>query len=283
MALKQNNTMKYIYFIFLFILIQSCNAQQKPDRSESTKELYIIGSVHSPTKNVNADTITTILERIKPTLILIEADHHVFDENYDFKKTYDGNEWNAILRYKKSHPNTKFRPFEIEDRNQLRKEIGIYSEAGFIYNKIYDLDSLNILTSSQSRIWNRSMFLSDSLSLIDNQMIQQLNSEATDNLVEERQFYSYKKIKEIVDKQKLFSERKIPGSNGDSLTVKEYFKRYSNFEQLRNYKMSENILKWIRETEEKKIVVLVGYYHRFSLINHLKYKQKDVGFEIKQF
>ncbi len=273
---------KFSFFIFLFVLAQTSDGQTQTTGTKNTKELYIIGTVHSPTEKLNTDTILNILQEIKPSLILIEADHHVFDEDYQFKKTYGGNEWNAILKYQELNPETKFRPFEIEGRNHLRKELGIYSEAGFVYNKIYDMDSLNQLTSDQSKIWRRSLFLSDSLAMIDSRSIQELNSEATDNLVEEKQFYQYKKIKEIVDEHSLFSDRKIPGSNGDSLTVKKYFELYSDFEQLRNHEMAQNVLKWTNETEDQKIVVLVGYYHRFALINELRFKQKESGFKLQE-
>ena len=63
-------------------------------------ELIIIGTTHFPTKQINKDTIYSILESLKPDIILMESDMTNFNSDFTFKNTYDENEWNAIVKYR---------------------------------------------------------------------------------------------------------------------------------------------------------------------------------------
>lgn len=245
-------------------------------------ELIIIGTVHFPTKKINKDTIYSVLENLKPDLILMESDMTNFNSDFTFKNTYDENEWNAVLKYKKNYKTTLFRPMEFEGRNNYRKENGIQNP-DVVLNEINVLDSLNILSKKYKESWNRYIELSNSLNELDNNSLRELNSISTDNLVRERQFYQYQKLKEIVDENEQFLKLKIETAAKDSISLRELYKRYSYFEELRNRTIIDNILKWKSKYPNKKIVVLIGFYHRYFLVNELKWKQNKYDFELKEY
>ncbi|MFH6989291.1 hypothetical protein ACHRVW_16240 [Flavobacterium collinsii] len=254
------------------------NAQK--NSKTKTPELIVIGTVHFPTKNINTDTIYKILENLKPDLILMESDKTNFNSDFTFKNTYDENEWNAVLKYKTNFKNTLFRPIEFEGRNDYRRQNGIQNTDA-VFNEINTLDSLNILSAKHKKIWSRFIELSNSLNELDNSPLKEINSNATANLVSERQFYQYRKLKEIVDENDQFAQLKIETATKETISLRELYKRYCHFEELRNRTIIDNILKWKAQFPDKKIVVLIGFYHKYFLVNELKWKQAEHHFELK--
>lgn len=252
------------------------------NNNKQKTEIIIIGTVHFPTKNITADTIYKVLENEKPDMILMESDMTNFNSDFSFKKTYDENEWNAILNYKKNFKNTLFRPIEFEGRNDYRRQNGIQNTDP-VWNEINVLDSLNTLSAKHKKIWKRFIELADALNELDNSSLKEINSNATANLVSERQFYQYQKLKEIVDENTEFSKLKIETATKESISLKELYKRYCYFEELRNRTIVDNILKWKSQYPSKKIVVLIGFYHKYFLVNELKWKQKEHNFELKEY
>jgi hypothetical protein len=245
-------------------------------------ELIIIGTIHFPTKDINKDTIYKILENLKPDLILMESDMSNFNSDFSFKKTYDENEWNAILKYKANFKNTLFRPIEFEGRNDYRRQNGIQNTDP-VFNEINTLDSLNILSEKHKTIWNRFVQLSNSLNELDTSSLKEINLISAANLVSERQFYQYQKLKEIVDENDQFVKLKIVTPTKDTISLRELYSRYCYFEELRNKTISNNILKWKAQFPDKKIVVLIGFYHKYLLVNELKWKQNEHNFELKEY
>ena len=262
-------------FASLFCNAQINNKKKKP-------ELIVIGTVHFPTKDINKDTIYKVLENLKPDLILMESDMTNFNSDFSFKKTYDENEWNAILKYKANFKNTLFRPIEFEGRNDYRKQNGIQNPDA-VFNEINILDSLNILSGKHKQIWNRFIELSNALNELDNSSLREINSNSTANLVSERQFYQYQKLNEIAEENDQFAKSKIETATKDSISLRELYKRYCYFEGLRNRTIIDNILKWKTQYPDKKIVVLIGFYHKYFLVNELKWRQKEHNFELKEF
>lgn len=272
--------MKKFLLIPFFLITLFCNAQV--NHKTSKPELIVIGTVHFPTKQINKDTIYSVLENLKPDIILMESDMTNFNSDYTFKNMYDENEWNAIVKYKKSHENTLFRPMEFEGRNDYRIQNGIQNPE-VVLTKINLLNSLNILPEKHKKIWNRFVELSISLNELDNSSLKELNTPPSDNLVKERQFYQYQKLKEIVDGNAEFSKLKIETTAKASVSLQELYKRYCYFEELRNRTIVDNILKWQNKYPKKKIVMLIGFYHRYFLINELKWQQEKYGFELKEY
>jgi hypothetical protein len=264
--------------LFLSSLIY--NAQIINNKQKA--ELIVIGTVHFPTKQINKDTIYSVLENLKPDVILMESDMTNFNSDFTFKNTYDENEWNAVIKYRNNFKNTLVRPIEFEGRNKYRKDNGIQNP-DVVLNEINVLDSLNILREKHKKIWSRFIDLSNSLNESDNKSLKDINSVSTENLVRERQFYQYQKLKEISDENDEFAKLKVETASRDSISFRELYRRYCYFEELRNRTIIDNILKWKEKYPNKKIVVLIGFYHKYFLVNELKWKQKEYNFELKEY
>lgn len=270
--------MNRLLILVFFITSFTCNAQDKKQKLD----LIIIGTVHFPTKNINSDTIYKVLENLKPDVVLMESDQTNFNSDFSFKKSYDENEWNAVLKYKSNFKNTLFRPIEFEGRNEYRKLNGIVN-VDDVFNKINVLDSLNILPEKHKKIWKRFVELAIALNDLDNGSLKEINTVSVENLVRERQFYQYQKLKEIVDENDEFAKLKIETPTKETISYRELYKRYCYFEELRNRTIIENILKWKTQYPNKKIVILIGFYHKYFLVNELKWKQKQYDFELKEY
>ncbi|SNS00145.1 hypothetical protein [Flavobacterium sp. ov086] len=268
--------------LYVIICLSSlfCNAQN--NKTYQKTELTIIGTVHFPTKNINADTIYSALERLKPDIILMESDNSNFNSDFTFKKTYDENEWNAIIKYRTNFKDVLCRPIEFEGRNDYRKTNGIQN-VDVVFNEINLLDSLNLLSVKHKKIWARFVELANSLSEFDNSSLKEINSVSVENLVRERQFYQYQKLKEIVDENDEFAKLKVNTASKESISYREMYNRYCYFEELRNRAIIDNILKWKAKFPNKKIVTLIGFYHKYFLTNELKWKQKENDFELKVY
>ncbi len=135
--------------ILICILLISCNREKNKEH----QELVIIGTVHFPTQKINADSILYKLEKVAPSCILMEADSSVFNLDFSFKKTYDENEYNAVLEYKEKYPNTNIRPIEFEGRNEYRKVNGLYSGASSTFKILNEINRANKLTQEEQIIW----------------------------------------------------------------------------------------------------------------------------------
>jgi hypothetical protein len=171
---------------------------------------------------------------------------------------------------------------EFEGRNNYRKENGIQNP-DVVLNEINVLDSLNILSEKHKKIWHKFIELSTYLNELENNSLKEINSISTENLVRERQFYQYQKLKEIIDENDEFAKLKTRTTSKESISFRELYKRYCYFEELRNRTIIDNILKWKNKYPNKKIVALIGFYHKYFLINELKWKQKEYNFNLKEY
>ncbi len=132
--------MKYLSLILSSIFVISCSTSINPYKDS---RVIILGTIHYGAENINAKSVYTILSDFKPDIILLEAESSIFEKENVLKADFDGinnNEFQATLKYQKENPGVQIKPAELEGRNNYRKELGIYSEAGFVFNKLEELD-----------------------------------------------------------------------------------------------------------------------------------------------
>ena len=170
----------------IFIIFVSCSSNKQINNH---KELVILGAVHFPTDNVNADSIVSILERVSPDCILMEVDSSIFKADFTFKKTFDENEFNAALKYKEKYPNVKLRPIEFEGRNQYRKLKGLYSGAGPTFRILNELNRANEFNKKEQEIWERFTNFYEEVENIGTKNLKTINSSITDEIVDSLKLY----------------------------------------------------------------------------------------------
>ncbi len=269
---------KKIIFGIVLLSIISCS------QNTTYTKLTVLGTVHFPTEKINSDSIYQVLKRVNPDFILMEADSTIFNSDFSFKKTFDENEYNAVIKYKKEYPSVKIRPIEFEGRNEYRKSIGIFSEENTAFKVLNKLNHENLFSSKEKEIWKRFehfWVLSDS---INNQNLNSLNSHTTDKAIDSLMYYQYFGVKKIIDKRDEFVASKLIDAKWDTITIRDYFNKWANFEEkIRNNALSNNILNIVKKNKNKTIIVLTGYKHRFHIIKTLSQQEQKYNFELKEF
>ncbi|MDV7401710.1 hypothetical protein RZS08_60385, partial [Arthrospira platensis SPKY1] len=100
-------------------------------QNNDSTEICVIGNSHTNTNYFNAQILDSILNCIKPDLILIELDSSFFTSDFQFdtiNKPYLLNKEKSspsILGttiYINNHKNTDIRPFDISGRNTFYRE-----------------------------------------------------------------------------------------------------------------------------------------------------------------
>lgn len=258
--------------IFWILLFVSC-ATIKTNLNKSN--VAILGTIHSGAEKVNSDSIYRILLGFKPDIILLELESNVFEKENTLKKDFDGrnsNEIQAVLTYQQEHPNVQLKPAELEGKNSYRNNLGIYSEAGFVFKKIDELQSDGKLSKQEhsdylmlDKYWNMTEDVA-------RQDLKTINSTESDNIVDSLMFYQYIKTKEIVNNHEEFRKYKLISSRAqkDTVTFQEYYNNWADFEgSFRNEAIAKNVFKCYKENPTKKIILLTGFKHRFYVKKYL--------------
>ncbi|WP_454060284.1 hypothetical protein [Elizabethkingia ursingii] len=267
--------MKYLTFIFSFFFVISCSTLINPYKDS---RIIILGTIHSGAENINTESVYTILSDFKPDIILLEAESNIFEKENVLKTDFDGinnNEFQATLKYQKENPGVQIKPAELEGRNNYRKELGIYSEAGFVFNKIDELNKKGELKLSDHEKKHLSKLDSywDSVESIAKQDLKTVNSKQSDAIVDSLMKYQYNRTRDIVNNHNEFTKFRLLSSKNkkDTITFKEYFNNWSNFEgNIRNEGIAKNVIKYYKENPGKKIILLTGFKHRFFIKKHLE-------------
>jgi hypothetical protein len=245
-------------------------------------ELVLLGTVHQPIQNFNADSLYNILVNIKPDVILFEVDSSFFTKDFEFKKPWKSNENIATIGYMNSF-DVDVRPYDFTGRNEYRIKIGSRPTDSKASNLLDSLYKNNLLKSLDSKIYKDFLNVNDSLNSFAYLGAKTFNSSNTDKIAQIRQEYQYKRLLDIMKDYPIFSNTYYVKNDGDSISYLEGYKRASEFWDLRNQTMSNNILHFVREYQGKRIVVLNGYFHRYYLDSLLKPKQRKNNFIIKSF
>lgn len=270
--------MKAILLSILVIIIVSCN-----DTSKSKGEVIVLGTVHFPTEQVNSDSIYKIIEKVNPDIIVMEADSSVFNADFSFKKTYDENEYNAVVKYVKTKPEIMVRPMEFEGRDAYRKKIGIYPEAGFIFNVLWEIVDAEDLPENDLELMYHYENLWAVIEVYKKEHLRNINQPEVDRLIDSINEYQYKKVKRLIDTRNEFNQR-ILDAKKDTITMRSYFNKWSEFEEVkRNQAMASNLLATIRKYPNKKIIALTGFKHRSAILKSLKLQQDSLNFRVKEY
>ncbi len=243
-------------------------------------ELIIIGNVHQAAANYNADTLYTILEKIKPDIILHEIDSSFFTKDFKFKYPSTGNEQNASKKYLKKYPRTLIRPFEFEGRNQYRRAEGMVPTDNLTIQLIDSLYQAGELSPQENVIVKTYYQLTEQLEVIAAKPPKHFNNPKTDSICEQRQHFQHKKLTQITSKRQEFASRFVIKPNGGRISYRDGYQLWADFWDLRNKAMAKNIIKIAKQNPGRRIVVLTGFAHRYYLLEELK---KDDSIQIKEY
>jgi hypothetical protein len=238
-------------------------------------ELCIIGTVHHDTTKYSSNDLVNMLKSINPNIILLELYSKFMNENYDI--TIDReilNKWQelkAAVEYKNVNSNVLFRPFDLEGRNELYKELGYLETQRGVETAMEKLYKENKLSDECKFYYELMKNLFEAKLKMVNETPHVVNSNLSSHLVSIEHHYWFKCTEKIIE-----------------LTPE--LSAYSNFKKsvsdiwiMRNNAMVDNILKYINEFAGKKLVVLVGGEHKYYLLRNLIEKQTTNHFILKEF
>ncbi|WP_350290671.1 hypothetical protein [uncultured Croceitalea sp.] len=262
--------MRSILLLFLSILfLVSCTSERN--------KLAIVGTVHFPTRNINEDSIYKVLEQLKPDFILMESDHSNFNSDYSFKRTYDENEWNAVVAYIKENPLTQVRPIGFENRKGYRDSLGLFAEASAVFQVLNRLNNQQLFKNNESKLWKQFETLWVQCDSLSNATLNNLNSSTSDEIVETMLEYQYEKLNQIVNLRNEFTDLELIDAKNDTISLKDYFKKWTQFEYYnRNKQIAENILNYIKSHKGKTFVILIGYKHKVIVSRLLNDKLENL-------
>lgn len=252
-------------------------------KDPDTTELYILGTIHNTTEQINYDDLYNVLELIKPNIILFERDSLGFDSEMnlkskwwrmkfpDFFNKYNQNylEEIAVRKYVHHNKNTIVRPYEWSQRDKFHERYKILTIPDMIFQKLYNLYMNDSLNHTQKNILDQFYYLSNQLNKFSDSTLYEINTDFQDSIAKYRQNLYYHEIKQIID------------SNDNLKEFRAFYKVNEKYWDIRNLAMVRNIEKYIEIYPKSRIVVLNGYYHRYYLRNELQKKQTELNFKIK--
>ena len=251
------------------------------DSTINGTQVYILGSVHFETEKIKRDDFYHFINSISPSVILKEGDKKTIASMLNrtdffnqvmntFKK---GNEVETFvaLKYIKHHPECEVLPYEWEERDAFHLKHDLNNKSSELLNSVSRLESEDLLSDEQSSLVHEFYELNKAYYQISRNAhdLHDINNEATDSIIRDRQLYVYKKIPEIAKERKELEE------------YKDFIPIHMGYWDTRNKAMVENILSQIKLNPNKRIVVLNGYSHRYYLIDKLKKYQEKFNFSIK--
>lgn len=279
--------MKKHLFLILFLFAKSSAFSQTANNEEAkTAKVFIIGVNHTPDENRNTDSLLLILNKIKPNLILAEADTlSYFNKDYTLRNTPTwyvigsklnlvrkiAPEMDVLYKHFKNDALVDIKPYDIAIPNRIRYiQVSKKKEISWVNN-------LN-LAASNNELPKELEVMYEVYVKYNNWFFEaaqkgyfQLNQKAvTDS------------VRQMFKNEEVFFQKLI-----DSVSRLNKYKSWreedSAYWKLRNETMSKNILKFIKSTKAEKIVVFTGLLHKYYLIDLLNEAKKEYNFELKEF
>ncbi|MBM4398887.1 MAG: hypothetical protein FJ041_00960 [Candidatus Cloacimonetes bacterium] len=232
--------------------------------------ITVIGTVHNATKNYTPDDLYKKLCDIKPDVILFEWPLE-WKKNLEPQMIYSAKtgtlESIAFLRYSKEHV-VEIKLYDIEGRNDFyikTRCFEIEKEVAKTYKSYFKSEKPNQIAMYYHKLLNRVSRMQLEL---NNGTLEEINSSDCDLVLETNL--------ELIDSAYSAILDLVPELN----TYKPALLRQDRYEVKRNKTMVKNILKYNKLYENKSMVVLCGYYHRYALIKALSKRQKSDCFEL---
>ncbi len=231
--------------------------------------ITVIGTCHYETKAYKIIDLYNKLCDIRPDVILMEYPIEIEPEimqwmNNNWEKK-PGLENTAVLKYLETH-DIAVRPYDIRGRNDYFMKTK-YFEIGNEVNKAYDAyfksEHPNQLAIKYKRLMSRVGRMQREW---NTSTLEKINSSdcdlvtRTDLAIHDSVFSA---ILDLVPELKRFKPALL---------------RQDRYEVKRNKAMVTNILNYNKQYEDKHLVVLCGYYHRYSLVGMLSRRQKSDHF-----
>ncbi|MBC7398987.1 MAG: hypothetical protein H7289_03510 [Mucilaginibacter sp.] len=253
--------MKYIALFIPLLIAGAVNAQSR---------VCVLGSVHVPTKYITEDTLLKALSSFKPDIILLELDTSLMDETGKFKMDPQkmSLESRVVNKYKQLSPQVRLGPIDVVYRNQFYKEHNTTDKEKGLSKAVDSLYKGNMLNDTT---WFTVNSLYSATQILNNygyMQLKDINSIACMGAASLRQGLLYR------------NEVNIIKNNPDLHSWYAVAKENADFWDLRNNTMVSNIIRYVETYPNKRIAVIVGYFHKYALVDGLSAKAGTKRFSV---
>jgi hypothetical protein len=254
-------------FIIVILILVAFNKIALGQMQHTKTEILVVGTIHTGNKYFSDKTLLTILNAYSPDVVLWEQSKN-FKRKIGLLTAYNlkvvkrvSIEQIALQRYSRFKKNIKGLPYDtnIVSRNKYIRNL--------IRIKNTFFEKLNNTKKSFSDSVNYANFVDKNNSYygsIYNLTLDEINKDTM-----------FEKAKEL---NKLETEFLIPLAKKyvvDSIVVKE-FENESDYWVARNNYMANQILRYSKQFEGKKILVFAGLNHKYFLLDKLKEHQDNI-------
>ena len=205
-----------------------------------------------------------------------------FTSDFQIKEVRE-NELIASEKYRLKYPATQLRPFEFEGRNQYRIDHGMRPTDGLTLKLVDSLYKADMLTASATEIFKEYQDALNPLIEIADKDPEGWNNVHSDSLCKHRQFYQYQMIQKITNVREEFATNFVTKPNGEKISYRDGYKLWANFWDLRNQTMAKNIMTVSEKNQEKRIVVLCGFMHRYYILEELQKRTENKNIVLKEY
>lgn len=271
----------------LALIILLCICSTSFGQLDSTKtKLIIIGTIHKGNNYFNHKTLYKLLEKLNPDIILDE-DSEIYKPVFGLKTATflkivkPSIEQLALQTFLKRNRNTILLPYDttFATQRKLKKQ----RKTEFLARKKYIKNAPAIKQSFHDNLYNATKTISDSTIYADFANKHNFYYSFLDTLT-----LSRINQKDIIDKSRelYYLEEKVILPLGkkyisDSLIVNK-FSNEIQFWIARNEYMVNQILKYSKQFQGKRVVILTGLNHKYFLLDKLS-EPKGQNLEIIEF
>jgi len=236
-----------------------------PVRPRKT-EVVVIGTVHRATEAYDEKVLYSILEELRPGVILTELPPSFYNDDYTLKDFEGGSIEPKVARRYAARNGTALRPYDIAGRNRFYREQDWFDRSRAFTKELGELYRAKAL-SPVGMLHAEKLYTGYNIrDAFADQSPRFLNS------------YAFDRIERI--KMRLSDEAKtaLVEAEPELTEHREWVELSIDFWEKRNRRMVENIVRWAGEFPRHRIVVLTGYEHGYYLRSGLAEHEKAAGF-----
>lgn len=262
-----------LFYIILFLIISTCPYAQQ----STTNKITIIGVKHNGNKNMNADSLLNILNKINPGIIFNES---IFKQNASFFADIVGlNRFIEIVAPDKYLiKNSKTEQIQIDIKFKSLYHRWRYVRSMIKLNKVLykKIDKIFILNKTPDSIkYSIVKFRTPHnyfYKLVDTSSLYILNQSSVVDSCRSRYIIYENDLLPIINSYPAFSN-----------ISKRANKEFSIWKK-RNETMARNILNRIKnDTINTPIVILCGLAHKYALEDLLRPEQEKLNFKLYDY
>lgn len=249
--------MKKLFLIFCLFIASAGYSQS---------QVWLIGTAHEENNYINPDTLINIFNKIEPDLILLELEEKHFTKEFTYDTTkysledfLQSNENIAAYKYQQQH-HIQLRPFDINGRHDYYQKEDINNKEKKMFGEMMTLYTSNKLSENSKVDFEILLAALSEYSQLHFSSLKEANSDIAAKFLALKNKINFQLMISVVKQTKKLHH------------WLKFARLRSDYWDIRNKAMAENIIKYVNEFKGRKVIVMVGNDHRSALLEMMKKK-----------